>query len=253
MNETMPDLPLEEVHIWSARKPSVLPPDFEAVLSHEESDRARRFHFPKHRVAYTFAHAVLRDVLSRYLHCEPRDISFAEAAFGKPFVTKPTGLPGLEFNLSHSGDMVLVGVCHRRRVGIDVEEIRPIDDLLSIAEMYFTPDEFAFIHRQLPSDRERTFLHCWTRKEAYVKAVGKGLMIPLSSIETHVSNRATVVIPESIPRSPDEASWRTANLDLHEGYVAAIAIEEGATELVHVEWPNGIVSNMRISPVLKNN
>ncbi len=246
MNETMPDLSLEEVHVWSARKPSALPPDFEAGLSPEESDRARRFHFPQHRAAYTFAHAVLRDVLSRYLHCDGRDISFDKTVFGKPFVTKPTELPRLEFNLSHSGDLVLVGVCRGLRVGIDVEEMRPVDDLLSIAEMYFTPDESAFIHGQLPSDRERTFFRCWTRKEACVKAVGKGLVIPLNSIETHISSQAPVILSESTPNSSDEVSWRIADLDLYENYVAAIAIEMDATALVHIEWPNGPVSNIRI-------
>ncbi len=239
----MPLLRPQEVHIWSARQPSTLPPDLEATLSRDECARAGRFHFPQHRLAYVFAHGVLRDVLSRYLHCPRGDIRFGQTSFGKPFLDETGGGRALEFNLAHAGDRVLVGLSRGRRIGVDVEKIRPIEDILSIAESYFTPQECAFIFRQQPLDRERAFLCCWTRKEAYVKAVGKGLSIPLNSFDTRI-NQETAVFLESGPGSTDEAIWQVANLDSGEGYVAAVAIETGMNRLVHFEWPNSVAKDL---------
>ena len=244
----MPDLPLGEVHIWSARKPSTLLPGLEAALSPGEHERARRFRSPKDRLAYTFAHAFLRDVLSRYLHCHRGDIRFHETPFGKPFLAEPYGSSSvLEFNLSHTGGLALIGVCRGRRIGIDVEEIRPIDGLLSMAETYFTPDERAFIINQLPSDKGRALLNCWTRKEAYIKAIGNGLSIPLSSFDTLISCRTPVVLLESPPNSRDEAIWQVANLNVHEDYAAAVAVEKDMTVLVRFDWSNSIAERTKES------
>jgi 4'-phosphopantetheinyl transferase len=233
----MPTLLPEELHIWSARQPSTLPPDLEAALSRDECARARRIHFPQDRLAYVFAHAVHRDVLSRYLDCSRDDIRFTDNPFGKPFLDDAGGGRALEFNLSHAGDLVLVGLCCGRRIGIDVEQILPMDDILAIAESYFTPQECAFIfgHRQ-DSGRESAFWSCWTRKEAYVKAVGRGLSIPLNSFDTLISVREPVVFLESGPASTDEAIWQVRNLDLWKGYMAAVAVETGINRLIYFEW-----------------
>lgn len=223
-------LPTEDVHIWSALQPESLPLNLETPLSSEECARARRFHFPEHGLAYIFAHLVLRDVLARYLRRPPGAISFRKNAFGKPFLDHAKEDNTLEFNLSHSGRLVVIGICAGRRIGVDIEQIRPIEETQSIAEAYFTSRECAFIVGQHPSARNHEFLRCWTRKEAYVKAVGKGFSIPLNSFDT---------LLESGPRSDDGATWQLTNLDLREGYVAAVAIETGAARLAHFEWQPG--------------
>jgi 4'-phosphopantetheinyl transferase len=230
-------LPPEEVHIWSARQESTLPPDVEATLSRQERARAERFHFPRHRLAYVFAHAVLRDVLSRYLRCSSDAIRFRENAFGKPFLDNPDGGRTLEFNIAHASGLVLVAICRGRRIGIDVEEIRPMDDMLTISERYFTSQECDFIFRQQRSDRERAFWSCWTRKEAYVKAVGKGLSIQLNSFDTLIFNPDPVVFLESPPGSTDRVIWQLANLKVQGGYAAAVAVESGVNRLIHFAWP----------------
>ena len=232
----MSTLPLEEVHIWCAHQPLTPRPELEATLSSDECERADRFHFAKHRLAYQFAHAVLRDVLGRYLHRPPRDIRFAENAFGKPFLHETNGGKMPEFSLSHAGRMVLVGLCRGRRIGVDIEEIRPIGDTSAIAESHFTPQECAFIFDQKPANREHAFFRCWTRKEAYVKAVGKGLSIPLNSFNTQISHGKPAGFLESGPASTDGATWQLADLDLSKDYAAAVAVESGIGRLVYSEW-----------------
>jgi len=157
----MPILPPEQVHIWSARQESTLLPAVEATLSTQERARAERFRFPQHRLAYVFAHAVLRDVLSRYLHCSRDAIRFYQNHFGKPFLENGDSGTALEFNIAHAGGLVLVALCSGRRIGIDVEEIRPMDDMMAISEWCFTSQECAFIFRQRRSDRVRAFWSCW--------------------------------------------------------------------------------------------
>lgn len=234
----MPALLPQDVHIWSARRPSTLPVDFEAILSGDEHTRAASFVFPSHRLAYVFSHAILRNVLSQYLYCRPSDIRFSEDRFGKPMFHETHGIQGLEFNLSHSGDLVVCAICRGRRVGIDCEQIRHIKDCLSIAEANFTQEEFAFVFGQLPSDREREFLRCWTRKEAYIKGIGRGLAIPLNSFDARISSGSTAVFLETEPNSIEK--WQVADLNLGEDYVAAVAIEKGMTNLVHYEWGAGV-------------
>lgn len=231
----MPILSPAEVHIWTARLPSAPFQEIATTLSPEECARACRFHRTADRFRYVFAHAVLRDVLSRYLDCPPGDVRFATNPFGKPFLDETNGGKVPEFNLSHAGELVLVGVCESRRVGVDVEEIRPMDDLSSIAESHYTPRECAFIFGQAPEARARAFFRCWTRKEAYVKALGKGLSIRLNSFETNMQPELGRS-PHNRPRSADGANWQLADLDVPEGYTAAVAVETGMDSLVYFEW-----------------
>jgi 4'-phosphopantetheinyl transferase len=210
-------LPNEEVHIWCAQKPSILSTELVAILSPEECDRAARFKFPKHRMAYQFAHAVLRDVLCRYLSCSPRDVRFNENTFGKPFLQGGVGGIETEFNLSHSGNLVFIGVSRGQRIGVDVEEIRDIEDILTVTDTYFTPQECAFINRG-GLDRRQAFFRCWTRKEAYVKAVGKGLSIPLNCFDTQLSSG----FPYELLEIPD-GSWRRCDQRAVGGTVNVLA------------------------------
>lgn len=224
-----------EVHIWFARR---LPNDTaasDAALSAVERNRADRLHFPKHRLDYEFAHMVLRDVLSRYLHCSPEDIDFGENAFGKPSIDGTHRDRGIEFNLSHAGSLVLIGVCRGRRIGVDIEEIHPIDDLLAIARSHFTPEECAFVFDQKPEDRPLIFFRCWTRKEACVKAIGSGLSFPLNSFDTDISRRE----PSGFVTDPGDstaAPWQIAELDAPDGCAASIAVESGIERLLYFEW-----------------
>ncbi len=224
-----------EVHTWTALVPPTLTSDLEATLSDGERSRANRFRFNKHRSAYVFAHAVLRDVLSHYLYCPPRDIEFGESAFGKPFVVDKNNAKVPQFNLSHAGLVVLVAVSGERSVGIDVEEIRPIEEFQLIAKRNFTRLECAYVLGQALENRDRRFFRCWTRKEAYIKAIGKGLSIPLDSFET-LLGPGQPVGPSTDVVDAHGTKWFLEDIDAPANYMAALAVEDGIDRLVHLQW-----------------
>jgi 4'-phosphopantetheinyl transferase len=184
-----------EIHVWTA---SLYEPDdvgaMRALLSGDEIERAGRFHFEKDRTAFILARGFLRTMLGRYLGGEVR---FVYRSHGKPALDRA----GPGFNLSHTDGLALLGLTLESEIGVDVERIRSIENRDQIAERYFSPAEYG----QVLSDD--AFFQCWTRKEAYIKAVGGGLSIPLKSINTD--------------------GWSVIDLRPRGGYVGAVAVESG--------------------------
>jgi 4'-phosphopantetheinyl transferase len=225
-----------EVHIWIACQPPNPDPELEKTLSEQERDSLHRKVFAKDRLAYEFAHGVLRDILSRYLDRPPGEIQLGLDRFGKPYVVEDGAPVPPRFNLSHSGEVVLVGVTAERHIGVDVEEVRPLDGFTPIADSHFTPEERAFILRHAAEHRLRAFYRCWTRKEACVKAIGGGLSIPLNSFDT------SLPIAHAGPSLPhgamagDVASWRLSDIEVPAGYQGAVAVEQGFDRLMRFEW-----------------
>ena len=232
-----PRLAPGEIHIWTASNNAATDAwALEETLSPDEQEAARRFHFARHRGAYTFAHAVLRDILSRYRNQAPGRLHFERDSFGKPFLVEEGLRVPPFFNLSHSGSTVLVGLgeCH---IGVDVEEIRPIEDIESISRAHFTSRECAFVLAPQPADyRERAFFQCWTRKEALIKAVGKGLSIPLNSFDTFITAGQSGRMLPGVPGSAEIESWWLMDLVIPTGYMGALAVENSISRCVYFEW-----------------
>lgn len=151
-----------------------------AVLAPEERERAERFRFALHRHRFTVGRAALRHILSGYTGRDPAALRFAYGERGKPSLPEH---PETHFNLSHSADRALLGVSPIGPLGVDVEKVRPLDHMLDIAERFFSPAEYRRLASVAPAERPRAFFNCWTRKEAYIKAVGEGLAIPLDRFE----------------------------------------------------------------------
>jgi 4'-phosphopantetheinyl transferase len=191
-----------------------------ALLSPDEAARAARFRFAKDRDAFVRSRAFLRRVLGEALGREPRALAFTTGAWGKPSLVDGRGL---EFSLSHSGALALCALAWRRPVGVDVEEHRAGVEALEIAELFFTDTELATLRALEGAERARAFFLCWTRKEAYVKARGEGLSIPLSRFDVtcapgepaHLSGRGDSAL--------EVARWALADLDVGPGYSAAVA------------------------------
>jgi 4'-phosphopantetheinyl transferase len=206
------------VHVWSA----ALDEDTRletcgAVLSATERARAECFRFEHLRRRFVIAHGFLREVLGRYLGVEASAIEFRTSEFGKPFVAGTE----IQFNLSHSGDLAVCAVTRGRRIGVDVECIRPVEEMDGIVERFFTGGEGERI-RDAP-DRERAFFECWTRKEAYIKGVGEGFSIPLTSFDT----------------SGPVPGWTFAELPPFGDYVGTVAVEGALTKLERWQWTPG--------------
>jgi 4'-phosphopantetheinyl transferase len=229
---------LGEVHIWFAHvdlNPRVLQ-DLDATLSQRERDRANRFVFERHKVRYVFAQGVLRDVLSRATGIAPAEIEFTGNLYGKPFLKTAAGMAPLQFNLSHSEDLVAVALVEQRAIGVDVEYIRPVLDLNSVAEDNYTPGEFSSMREVAGEARKALFFRYWTRKESYIKAVGKGLSIPLNTFDTRFERGARGRNLGRTVDAPHVDSWWIEDLAPPAKYAGAVTVEKGLESIEYFEW-----------------
>lgn len=179
MNAT--HLPLPEtagIGLWlvDLNRPSSDPddPDQVALLSGAEKAKASRFHFERDARRYRASHTALRQVLAQATGQSARVLSFIEGPFGKP---RLEGVGQPHFNMSHSGDWALIGLCAEAPIGVDIEVPRDMSDLEALAQRNFSPAEFKALLAVGPDQRLQAFLRCWTRKEACLKALGSGLSI----------------------------------------------------------------------------
>jgi len=186
---SFPELAEHKVHVWSASltlDPVILD-KFNSALSGEERARAERFVFERDRDSFTAAHGILRDVLARYLKCAPGGVNYICGPDGKPAVSSPGSRHPLRFNLSHSHGIAVIAIADGREIGVDVEKIRPEFAGLEIASRYFSVEEVEELRALPASLQAEGFFLCWTRKEAYVKALGEGLRFPLDSFRVSLS------------------------------------------------------------------
>lgn len=192
------------------------------ILSNDEQERAQRFRFPKDQQAFIVSRGGLRILLSRYLQCRTAEIRFAYSAYGKPAIAHP--VTSLEFNVSHSRELALYAITRDRAVGIDVEYVRADFPVMEIAKSYFSAAEQAEL-RSLPALLQpEAFFNAWTRKEAYIKAIGQGLSIPLTEFDVSLTpgqpaNLLAVRVPDQAARD-----WSLQHLTPAPGYLGAIAV-----------------------------
>lgn len=226
-------LDVNQVDVWRADL-ELGPPELyrlQKTLSPDELDRAARFHFPNDQQRFIAARGVLRDILARYLGRSPAELHFSYASFGKPSLASDCAADSLQFNLSHSGSIALYAVARQREVGIDLERIEPRLAEDGIAEKFFSRNEVTKL-RSLPSSaRLQAFFNCWTRKEAYVKARGAGLQIPLESFDVSLAPDEQAAF-----LSGGEFGWSLGALLLDPDYAAAIAVEGKDWQLRLWQW-----------------
>lgn len=217
-----------EVHVWRASLSSqTVDCHAEDVrsLSSDELLRAGRFRFDRDRRNYVRSRRALRTVLGGYLGLAPSAVVFEYGQCGRPAIRRESR-NGIDFNVSHSDGLWVAAIALRRRVGIDVESKgAAVGDEVSLAARFFTPQEAAKIGAQQGRARSESFLACWTRKEAYVKAVGVGLSCELDQFEvsaTHDEEPALL----SVQGDPGEASrWRMEALSVGAGFIGTLVAE----------------------------
>jgi 4'-phosphopantetheinyl transferase len=195
------------------------------TLTTDEQQRASRFRFETDRRHFIVARGVLRSVLGRYLNLNPEQVPLGYTAFGKPILAEPLQPYNLQFNLAHSGGLALYAFCPDHPVGIDLERIRPDFATLDIAQRFFAPGEIAALQALPPAMQTQAFFACWTRKEAYLKAKGSGLSVPLDSFEVSLApgEPATLLKNRDDPQKPQR--WSLRALNPGPGYAAALAVE----------------------------
>ena len=211
------------IHVWRAivDVPFARLQVYQDTLSPDEQARAQRFKLSQHQRRFTAARGILRQILARYLRTPPRDIRFESGPFGKPFVQDPVNQP-LHFNVSHSQHMAVYAVSLDIEVGIDLEGERDSLDYTGLAERICSPEEFTAFQQLPQAEQQAAFFRCWTRKEAFIKAIGKGFSFPLKHV--------TVSFPPDEPprilnvQGHVPAAWSLFNLPLGQGFWGALAV-----------------------------
>jgi 4'-phosphopantetheinyl transferase len=198
---------------------------FRRILEPPELERAGRFHFDRHRRSFIVARGFLRSVVARYLKTEPETLKFEYGVYGKPAL--PTE-HALRFNLSHSNQVALVAVTLDAEIGVDVEYIRSDFASEDIARRFFSRAEVEAFNALPQEQRLEAFFRCWTRKEAYIKAIGKGLSQALDAFDVTLAPGA----PALLRADEDDASrWLLRDIEVGEGYAGALAVERPVAEV----------------------
>jgi 4'-phosphopantetheinyl transferase len=216
------ELEADEVHVWrgSLDCGERALDQFDETLTPDEKARAQRFVFQPDRNSYIAARGILRELLGRYLNRAPSEIEFDYGAQGKPALRSESSEKPVQFNVSHSHGMALFAFSVGRQVGVDVELVRPDFAGEKIAERFFSAQEVMELRRLPATAQDEGFFLCWTRKEAYIKARGEGLQIPLKSF--HVS--LTPGEPARL-QADDSSRWSLRSLRLEGRYVGAVVGE----------------------------
>lgn len=176
---------------------------YRPLLSADELERNARFRFPRDRHRDLIARGLVRSTLGKHLDCDPASLVFNKDAHGKPALSSPDFPGPVCFNISHSGDWVVLAVA-RQPVGIDVEYVKRENNLLAIADRYFFGKEYAELRSYPEEEQRQRFFDYWTLKEAYMKARGEGLGLGLSNFGFEVSDGIRLHLNESIEDNPQD-------------------------------------------------
>ena len=249
----MHGLPLAEgqVHLWHVFSDAVSDPAllsrYRGLLSEDELERQRRYAFPRDRHQFLVTRALVRTVLSNYAGHAPRDWVFQHNAYGKPEIALPAGLP-LRFNLSHTAGLVTCAVSAAAELGVDVEDLQRARQTLPLAHKYFAAAEVAALEQWPPEQRPVAFFQFWTLKEAYIKARGRGLSIPLGQFAfTLAPDRPPLISLAAFPSEghgtcptewagdqPD--AWQFARIRLGGRYQIALAARLPRSVRLTIHW-----------------
>src|SRR6266545_3985944 len=227
-----------EVHVWRAQLElaSSQAQWLSGILTDDELDRANRFSFEIDRQRFIAARGTLRSILSRYIAVLPGDLRFYYNQFGKPFLAPEFSSHLLDFNLSHSGCMALYAFTRNIEIGVDVEYVRSDFAYEEIAKRFFSVNEVAIL-RTVPTKKKlEAFYNCWTRKEAYIKAHGKGLSLPLASFDVSFAPWEPPMSLITKDEPQERSLWTLLDLKPGLGYMGALAVKGIGCRFKYWEW-----------------
>jgi 4'-phosphopantetheinyl transferase len=216
-----------EVHVWrlALDQPESVLAEFRSTLEAHELERASRFHFEKHRNHFVVGRGGLRHVLARYLDVRPEEFRFSYGDYGKPVLANG----GLRFNMSHSDGVALFAVALDRELGVDVEHIRADFATADIAQRFFSRGEVQTFNALRKEEQVAAFFRCWTRKEAYIKAIGRGLSEPLDAFDVTLAPGEVAALLRA--ERGDVARWAMFDVAVEDDYAGALAAEAPVSDI----------------------
>jgi 4'-phosphopantetheinyl transferase len=219
-----------QIDVWVCFYPEIcdkaLLNQYRAMMSDAERQKELCFRFAEDQRCYVVARALLRTVLSRYAALDPTQWSFVLNAYGKPEIGNPyRAKQRISFNLSHTDGLIVLGIAAGRALGIDTENVRTRRAPIDIADSLFAADEVAALRQLTGEEQSERFFSYWTLKEAYVKARGMGLSIPLDKFSFHLSGDQGVDISFRSPLNEDPSTWRFWQFCPSPDHLAALCTE----------------------------
>lgn len=227
------DLGADEAHVWRASLDQAADTitNLAHLLSQDEYQKAMRYYRPVDRDRFIVGRGVLRKLISAYLALPPDQLRFTYNEYGKPSVSDDQNNRALNFNLSHSAELILYAVTRGRDVGIDIEHIREDFATLEIAEHCFSKDEVAALKSLSADQRTMGFFNCWSRKEAFIKAKGMGVSYPLDRFTVSLAPGEPPALLKVDDDKREVARWKMYELNPGAGYAAAMIVGEPSVTL----------------------
>lgn len=216
-------LTADEVHVWHAHLDEHDADSLKLLLSEDEISRADRFHFAKDRNHFVVARGLLRKLLGRYAGVGASELRFTYAEKGKPALAEPQESL-IQFNLAHSYGRAIYAFSNGREVGVDLELRRADFTGDQIAERFFSAAEVAVFATVPVELKQQAFFDCWTRKEAYIKARGDGLSLPLEDFDVSFAPGAEAALLSNHKEPAEVTRWTMQSIPAPEGYAAALVV-----------------------------
>jgi len=241
MNRLIPLTPAE-IHLWLAFYDEItderLHSAYRELLSPAEKEQESRFYFAADRRRYLITRALVRTVLSRYARVHSKEWVFSANAYGRPEIVNAQAREAdLSFNISHTRSLIVLGVTRGRALGVDVENFLARDAPIDVADRFFAPREVAALAATPPQRQRYRFFEYWTFKEAYIKARGMGLSLPLDRFSFHYPNDRTVELAIHPELADDPARWQLWQFRPRLEYLVAICAERvGARSPILIVW-----------------
>lgn len=213
----------QNIHVWKTylEQSAINIKDSFKILNEEEKNKAQRFRLEKHQQRFIIARSSLKRILSLYLSIPPQKIDFQYNTYGKPQLLENINKINLQFNISHSENIAIYGITCQNLIGVDIEYMRPMSEAENLAKRFFTQKEFVAMSKLSSAEKNREFFKLWTGKEAYLKAIGKGISGGLDKVEISSHEpRKFIRLPES-----NQTNYNLFYLTPEHNYLAAIAIE----------------------------
>lgn len=225
-------LDCNEIHAWHLNIKDHLDrlETYKGLLDKEEKEKAHRFRFDKDYNCSIIARGVLRILLGDYLQRPPAKITFAYGASGKPEIDGDTTI---KFNISHARDAIVFGFVHNDAIGVDIEFMDEKIDTMQIAKHFFSKEEIAALHAQPENKRVEAFYNCWTRKEAFIKAVGEGLSFPLDQFVVSLKPAIKAQLLETKWDQEEKKKWMLESFTPEKKYVSALALRGKVSD---IQW-----------------
>jgi 4'-phosphopantetheinyl transferase len=231
------DLKPNTLHIWSLN--FVVDDEaynrYHSFLSKDEKERASRFKFYKDKRCYVVTKGVLRLLSGRYLNTDAKAIEFEYEKYGKPKLKHNTNL---NFNVSHSGDLAIIGFVHNHTIGVDIEKIKNDFDTFEIASSCFSKHEIDALHKISKQEQHKAFYRCWTRKEAFIKAKGSGLSFPLDEFSVSLESDLDADVVWTKWNTDEKDQWKLTSFIPSEDYIAATIVDSEIEDTLYFDWNN---------------